>query len=199
MASKSIIPDLNKGEKLNGDNYDIWSRKMWYVLEEKNALEGINHVLSLPEEGNTAQNSEVYKSWKKVDSIARGIILTIKFDTYKKRNDQNIKQYLRVMLNMIAQLKSIGHVLSDEQQVQLGAAKAIYNDFMAKSSDSGATDHVSQDREAFVEFRRVSPGSRWIYVGNNARLKVKGIGTCKVDLREGRSLMLHGVLYALEI
>ena len=52
---------------------------------------------------------------------------------------------------------------------------------------SGATDHVSRDREVFVEFRRVSPGSRWIYVGNNARLEVKGIGTCKVDLRGGRS------------
>jgi len=65
--------------------------------------------------------------------------------------------------------------------------------------DSGSTDHVSRDREAFVEFRRVSPGSRWIYVGNNARLEVKGIGTCKVDLRGGRSLMLHDVLYAPEI
>ncbi|KAH0755785.1 hypothetical protein KY290_026055 [Solanum tuberosum] len=38
MASKSIIADLNKGEKLNGDNYDIWSHKTWYVLEEQNAL-----------------------------------------------------------------------------------------------------------------------------------------------------------------
>ena len=54
MASKSIIADLNKGEKLNGENYDIWSRKIWYVLEEQNALEGINHVLIQPEEGNTA-------------------------------------------------------------------------------------------------------------------------------------------------
>jgi len=28
MASKSIIADLNKGEKLNSENYDIWSRKI---------------------------------------------------------------------------------------------------------------------------------------------------------------------------
>ena len=45
--------------------------------------------------------------------------LTIKLDTYKKRHDQNIKQHLRVMSNMIAQLKSAGHVLSDEQQFSL--------------------------------------------------------------------------------
>ena len=65
--------------------------------------------------------------------------------------------------------------------------------------DSGSTDHESQDREMFVEFHQVSSKSRWFYVGNNSRLEVKGIGTCKVDLRSGRSLMLHRVLYAIEI
>ena len=37
-ASKNIIAELNKGEKLNGDNYEIWSMKIQYVLEEKEAL-----------------------------------------------------------------------------------------------------------------------------------------------------------------
>ncbi|XP_070049220.1 uncharacterized protein [Nicotiana tomentosiformis] len=158
MASKSIIIDLNKGDKLNGENYDIWSRKMWYVLKEKNALESINHAMSHPEEGNTAQHGrdlKTYNIWKKKDSTAREIIvssvvddlitlpnttaqvmwahlreayrgtnvtrirkLTIKFDTYKNPHDHSVKQHLRVMSNMIAQLKSTGHVLSDEQQVQ---------------------------------------------------------------------------------
>ncbi|XP_047269149.1 uncharacterized protein LOC124898926 [Capsicum annuum] len=160
MESKSIIADLNKGEKLNGDNYDIWNRKIRYVLEEQNALKGINHVICIPEEGNTAQHRrdlESYKAWKKDDSITRGIIvssvvddlihkckefpnanviwahlqgtyrgtsvtrlrqLTIKFDTYKKCHGQNIKQHLKVMSNMIVQLKNAGHVLSDEWQFQ---------------------------------------------------------------------------------
>ncbi|XP_019261101.1 PREDICTED: uncharacterized protein LOC109239051 [Nicotiana attenuata] len=224
MVTKSIIANLNK--------------------DEHNTLEGINHVLSQQEHGNTAQHKrdlEAYKAWKRVDSIARGIIvssmvdelireceefpnayamwahlrgtyggtsvtrlrqLTIKFDTFKKRHDKSIKQHLRVMSNMIVQLKSVGHVLSDEQKVQgnlthnesiktfpdvarhvelederLGAAKAASNTFVAESSgkkssgfkrkknwkkkgkDSGSTDHVSRDREEFVEFRRVSPGS----------------------------------------
>ena len=39
--------------------------------------------------------------------------------------------------------------------------------------DSGATDHVAKDRDAFVEFRRISPGVKWIYVGNNSRVEVK--------------------------
>ncbi|KAH0749462.1 hypothetical protein KY290_028694 [Solanum tuberosum] len=65
--------------------------------------------------------------------------------------------------------------------------------------DLGSTNHVSRDREEFVEFRRVSSKSRWIYLGNNVRLEVKGIGTCKVDLRDARSLMLHDILYTPEI
>lgn len=52
MESKSIIADPNKGENLNGDNYDIQSRKSLYVLEDKNVSEDLNHVLNQPEEGN---------------------------------------------------------------------------------------------------------------------------------------------------
>nr|XP_009791894.1 PREDICTED: uncharacterized protein LOC104239064 [Nicotiana sylvestris] len=197
MSLKSIIADLNKGDKLNGENYDIWSRKMWYVLEEQYAIEGINHVMSHPEEGNTAQHRrdlETYNILKKKNSTICGIIvssvvddliheceqypttqaiwahfreaygsttvtrlrqLTIKFDTYKKRHDHNVKQHLRVMPNMIAQHKSVGHVLSNEQQVQaviriktfadvtrhveledewFGTAKVVPNAFVAESS-----------------------------------------------------------------
>lgn len=64
MTSKSIIADLNKCEKLKGDNYDIQSHKIWYVLEEQNALEGINHVLSQPEEDNTAHHKRYLEAYK---------------------------------------------------------------------------------------------------------------------------------------
>ena len=36
-------------------------------------------------------------------------------------------------------------------------------------------------------------------MGNNARLEVKGIGTCRLALRECRILLLHDVLYAPSI
>ena len=48
--------------------------------------------------------------------------------------------------------------------------------------DSGATDHVARDINEFVEFRRIPSGTKWIYVGNNARAEVKGIGTYRLDL-----------------
>ncbi|KAF8031044.1 hypothetical protein BT93_D0278 [Corymbia citriodora subsp. variegata] len=40
---------------------------------------------------------------------------------------------------------------------------------------------------------------KWIYVGNNSRAEVKGIGTCQLNMRGGRTLFLHDVLYAPKI
>ena len=80
MASKSIIAEMIKGDKkLNGDKYHVWHLKMQYVLEEQELIESINHVMNEPEEGNTAQHRrdlEVYKAWKKKDSIAKGILIS---------------------------------------------------------------------------------------------------------------------------
>ena len=73
MASKTIIADLNKGDKLNGDNYDTWRHKIWYVLDEQDALDGINQIMLDPGVGNTAQHRrdhEAYLAWKKKDSNA---------------------------------------------------------------------------------------------------------------------------------
>ena len=78
-ASKNIVAELNKRLKLNGDNYETWSLKVQYVLEEQEALEAINNVMNKPEEGNTAQHRrerEDYDSWKKKNSIARITLLS---------------------------------------------------------------------------------------------------------------------------
>ena len=55
-ATKNIIVDLNKGEKLNGDNYEIWHRKVRYILEEQETLETMNHIMQEPEQGKSAQH-----------------------------------------------------------------------------------------------------------------------------------------------
>jgi len=65
--------------------------------------------------------------------------------------------------------------------------------------DSEAIDYVARDREAFVEYRRIQPGRIWIYVGNNSRVELKGIGTYKLILRDSRSLFLHDVFYTPDI
>ena len=65
--------------------------------------------------------------------------------------------------------------------------------------DSRATEHVANECGAYVEYRRISQGTKWIYVGNNLRVEAKGIGTCKLQLHGGQMLYLHDVLYAPEI
>lgn len=44
--SKSIVDDLNKGEKQIGDNYNMWHRKVQLVLEEQKYLQVLHHTLT---------------------------------------------------------------------------------------------------------------------------------------------------------
>ena len=73
MASKGIIADLNKGGKLDDDNYDIWYRKIQYVLNEQEIWETLTHSLSAPEQGDTEQHTRdlaAFESWHKKDRCA---------------------------------------------------------------------------------------------------------------------------------
>ena len=65
--------------------------------------------------------------------------------------------------------------------------------------DLVATDHITRDEGAYVEFWRISSNTRWIYVGNNSKVEVKGIRTCKLELHKGHTLFLHDVLYTSDI
>ena len=46
--------------------------------------------------------------------------------------------------------------------------------------DLGAIDHITKDREAFMVFRQVPHGAKWVFMGNNTKVEVKGINTCKL-------------------
>ena len=66
MATKSIIANLNKCEKLDGDNYDIQHRKIQYLLNEQEFLETTEHVMVQPKEGIITQHHhdlEAYNNW----------------------------------------------------------------------------------------------------------------------------------------
>ena len=41
-ATRSIVVDLNQDDKLNDKNYDVWHRKIQYLLEELDMLETIS-------------------------------------------------------------------------------------------------------------------------------------------------------------
>ena len=73
MTSKGIVVDLNKGEKLDGENYNIWHCKIQYMLNEQEVLETLTHSLSKPDEGSTEQHQcdlATYESWHKKDLCA---------------------------------------------------------------------------------------------------------------------------------
>ncbi|KAF7808255.1 UBN2_3 domain-containing protein [Senna tora] len=48
MAAKSIIPDLKKGDKLNGNNYDILHWEFQFLLEEQEVIEDMRDVMVKP-------------------------------------------------------------------------------------------------------------------------------------------------------
>ena len=65
MTSKSIVANLNKGEKLDGNNYDIWHRKIQYLLDELDVLETLTNSMTKPPVGSGNQNrwdAEVYQN-----------------------------------------------------------------------------------------------------------------------------------------
>ena len=55
-ATKSVVAELNKDLKLNGDNYEVWSMKIQYVLEEQEVLDMLNIIMTEPEDGSTIQH-----------------------------------------------------------------------------------------------------------------------------------------------
>ena len=54
MATKNVVVDLTKGEKLDGTNYDMWHGKIQYLLNEQEVLETLTNVMRRPKNGNTA-------------------------------------------------------------------------------------------------------------------------------------------------
>ena len=71
MATKQIIADFNKGEKLNGENYDIWHRKVVFILEDQEVSEALHHTMIEPPNGNTTQHRRDIQAWKKKNTTAR--------------------------------------------------------------------------------------------------------------------------------
>ena len=160
MIAKNVVTDLTRGDKLIGNNYDIWHRKIRYFLNEQELLETLSSKMTRPEDGNKAQHRrdlETYQSWFKKDQSMRftmlrsmhdGLIgeyeafqnakdmwdqlkfdfggtsttrlrsLVLKFEVYCKDPKHTMTEHLRMMFEMICDLKVARNVLTDEQQVQ---------------------------------------------------------------------------------
>ncbi|KAK2987230.1 hypothetical protein RJ640_022262 [Escallonia rubra] len=105
MASTTIIADLAKVEKLDGNNYDIWHCKIQYLLNEHVVLETITHSMTMPEKVDTAQHKRKMQAIR----IGRRII--------EMAPNVKMVEHLRKMCIMIRDLKATCNNLSDEQQI----------------------------------------------------------------------------------
>lgn len=78
MASKQIIAGLNNGNKFDGDNYDVWHRKVLMVLGEQEVEETLLSKETKPT-GNDENNPEkvaAYENRRKKNRIARITLLS---------------------------------------------------------------------------------------------------------------------------
>ena len=79
IATKNVVADLSKEEKLDWTNYDMWYRKIQYLLSEQEALKGLTNVMMQLGNGNTGQHHldlEAYKSWVRKDQCAHFTMLS---------------------------------------------------------------------------------------------------------------------------
>ncbi|KAK2994001.1 hypothetical protein RJ640_005873 [Escallonia rubra] len=117
MATKNVIADLVKSEKLNRDNYDVWHKKMKFMLNEQEFEEHLTKEMF--DELPTCK-----ALWDQPKFSFSGTLtmrlhsLVIKFEEYTKDPKHTMNDNLRVISNMIGKLRDAGHALTNEQQVR---------------------------------------------------------------------------------
>ena len=85
MATNSVVAELNKGIKLNGNNYDIWYCKVQNLLELQDSLEVITNIMTELPKGNSTQHKkdlEAYGAWKIKNRSARILLLSTIEDNF---------------------------------------------------------------------------------------------------------------------
>ncbi|KAL9431814.1 hypothetical protein AB3S75_026920 [Citrus x aurantiifolia] len=85
MATYSVVAELNKGIKLNGNNHEIWYRKFQNLLELQESLEVITNVMTEPPKSNSTQHKrdlEAYEAWKIKNCSARILLLSTMEDHF---------------------------------------------------------------------------------------------------------------------
>ncbi|KAL8123507.1 hypothetical protein AgCh_011471 [Apium graveolens] len=75
MAIKLIASELAKTERLNGTNYDMWSRKIRYALIHDNLESAIEESAPIfDKEHTTTPQKKEYDTWKPCDKKAKSLM-----------------------------------------------------------------------------------------------------------------------------
>ena len=62
--------------------------------------------------------------------------------------------------------------------------------------DTGATRHISVEKEGFVDYHRVPAGTQYVTLGNGTQEEVLGVGSFQLKMKNGKILLLKDVMYA---
>jgi len=65
--------------------------------------------------------------------------------------------------------------------------------------DLGSSDHVTWDKDEFMEYRCISTENRRLFMGNDSSAKVSGIGAFQLVFKDGSTLLLYDVLHVPKI
>ena len=162
MTTRIMSVELNQTDKIIGTNYDMWRRKMEFLLTEHDLSTYLTTAMVAPIEGADTQaqyrrDLETFEAWTKKDRRTRYIILNsmhddligefenfptamamweqlkftfndtsitklrslvLKFEMHRKDPKVSMTEHLRGMSSMVRDLNVLGHILTDEQQVQ---------------------------------------------------------------------------------
>ena len=83
MAAKNVVANLTRGDKLIDNNYDIWHKKIQYLLNKQELQETLSSNMTRPEDGNMAQHRrdlETYQSWFKKECSTHFTMLSSMHD-----------------------------------------------------------------------------------------------------------------------
>jgi hypothetical protein len=72
MASKTVVADLNRGEKLDSKNYDIWHHKIQYLLDELEVFETLTNSMESLSKGTVLR---IVETWMHTKVGARRIVV----------------------------------------------------------------------------------------------------------------------------
>ena len=65
--------------------------------------------------------------------------------------------------------------------------------------DTGATRHISVEKEGLMDYHRMSVGTQYVTLGNGTQERILGVSSYQLKMKNGKSLFLKEIMYALRV
>ena len=187
--------------KLTGDNYVDWKRKLDIILtNEKHKFVLNTPCPTLPVEESTQNEKDTYDDWIRSDINTRYYILaTIPFELQKKYQTYGTSAEMIHNLEKMFDVErcQVGHFASSSKGSILVTEACLVTDYCSYSwiVDSGATNHICNSLKEFRETRKLSEGQFSLRWGTGATVSAKAVGSIKLFFISNKFIVLNDVYY----